>query len=298
MTEPNRGLFKRLYHDYRSMLKPLEIESWPDLFIYRPLAFGLVKLIRPLPITPNQISIFAIAVGLGGGICLAYGTPTSFKIAGILFLGNVILDCSDGMLARSKKNGTPFGRIVDGLVDYFNGGAIFIGMAIGLSRSGFEFSFPLAVLIILSLASWAGHSMAVDYARREFMRHALGVQQSLTKDRKKFITYRHHLRQKPGRWPEKILANIYLFYCGMQKPYEKISRTYPAQRYYKFNKPVMRGWLLIDPAAHMTIVILSAILYNPHIFFWYTIVIANILLLMMYAIQYFINKKVGAIPIQ
>jgi len=294
MEAPDPGLFNRLYHEYRAMLKPLAIESWPDLFFYRPLAFGLVKLIAPLPITPNQISLFAIAIGLGGGYCLALGTPTSFRIAGIFFLINVILDCSDGMLARYKKNGTPLGRVVDGLVDYCNGAAVFIGLAAGLSRSGAEFGFPLVVLILVSLISWAGHSMAVDYARREFQRHALDKQKSLTEDRQNFIVYRDHLRGTSGHWPEKILADIYLFYCNLQKPYEKMSRRYPAKRYYQFNKYVMRGWLLIDPATHMTIVILSAILYNPLIFFWYTIAIANILLLMMYVIQYFVNKKVGA----
>jgi len=59
----------------------------------------------------------------------------------------------------------------------------------------------------------------------------------------------------------------------------------------------MRGWLLIDPSTHMTISILSALLYNPLIFFWYTIVIANIIMLMMYLIQYFVNQKVGVLPV-
>jgi len=33
------------------------------------------------------------------------------------------------------------------------------------------------------------------------------------------------------------------------------------------------------------------------IFFWYTIVIANIIMLMMYLIQYFVNQKVGVLPV-
>lgn len=295
MTIPILGLTNRLYREYRSMLKPLEIESWPDLFFFRPIAFGLVKLIEPLPITPNQISLSAIAVGIGGGYSLALGTPASFKVAGILFLVNIILDCSDGMVARFKNNGTPFGRIVDGLVDYCNGGAIFIGLAVGLSHSGMKFGFPLGGLIALSLISWIGQSIAVDYARRAFQRNALGQRQSLAEDQKKFRIYRNHLRTKQGHWPEKFLADIYLFYCNLQKPYETISRSYPAERYYRYNNYVLRGWLLIDPSTHMTIVILSAVLFNPNLFFWYTIVIANLILLIMYIVQYFTNLKVGAI---
>ncbi|HPC36152.1 MAG TPA: CDP-alcohol phosphatidyltransferase family protein [Candidatus Marinimicrobia bacterium] len=277
------------------MLKPLSIESWPDLFFYRPLAFGLVKTILPLPITPNMISFSAIAVGLCGGYCLALGTPRSCQIAGLLFMINVILDCSDGMLARYKHNGTPLGWIVDGLVDYCNGAAIFIGMTIGFSRSGSQFGFPLWVLIPLSLFSWISHSMAIDHIRREFKRNALGQHSSLTEDRQKFQEYHEQLNHLKSRWPEKLLAKLYRFYCGAQKPYATFSYTYPADRYYRYNKYVMRGWLLIDPSTHMTIVILSAILYNPLIFFWYTIIIANIIMLVMYPIQYLVNVKVGAL---
>jgi len=296
MTKTPVSHLGRLYREYRSMLKPLPIESWPDIFFYRPVAFGLVKTILPLPITPNMISLSAIAVGLGGGYCLAHGTPQSVRIAGLLFLTNVILDCSDGMVARFKHNGTPLGRIVDGLVDYCNGGAIFIGMTIGLARANVQPDFPLWLLIPLSLFSWVGHSMAVDHARREFQRNALGQRQSLTEDREKYRAYRERLRKRTGHWLEKILADLYLFYCNLQKPYEKVSHSYPADRYYHYNKYVMRGWLLIDPSTHMTIVILSALLYNPLIFFWYTIVIANRILLTMYAVQYLVNKKVGALP--
>jgi len=90
MNTSTDGLVGKLYREYRLMLKPLPIESWPDLFFYRPLAFGLVKTILPLPITPNIISLPAIAVGLSGGYCLAQGTPQSVRIAGLLFLANVI----------------------------------------------------------------------------------------------------------------------------------------------------------------------------------------------------------------
>jgi hypothetical protein len=69
--------------------------------------------------------------------------------------------------------------------------------------------------------------MAVDYARREFQRNALGQRQSLTEDREKFRKYRDHLRPLKGHWPEKMLADLYLFYCNLQKPYEKFSKTYP-----------------------------------------------------------------------
>lgn len=297
MTKSPGKIWHKLYREYRSMLKPLAIESWPDMFFYRPLAFGLVKTIIPLPITPNMISLSAIIIGLSGGYCLAIGTPRSCQIAGLLFIANVILDCADGMLARYKHNGTPLGFIVDGLVDYCNGAAIFIGMTVGFSRTDSQFGFSLWVLIPLSLFSWIAHSMAVDHARREFQRNALEQCPSSAGGRQNFQNYREQLSRSKGHWSDKLLASLYLFYCNVQKPNAKFSRTYPADRYYRYNNCVMRGWLLIDPSTHMTIAILSALLYNPLIFFWYTIVIANIIMLMMYLIQYFVNQKVGVLPV-
>lgn len=63
------------YSDYKKSLKMLEVEEIFDLFFYRPLAFILVKIIYRSNITPNQLTIGAIIMGIIGGIFYAQGSP-------------------------------------------------------------------------------------------------------------------------------------------------------------------------------------------------------------------------------
>ncbi len=49
-----------------------------------------------------------------------------------------IIDCSDGQLARLKKNGTHTGRIIDGSADYITAAFVFIGLGIGFPDQRYE----------------------------------------------------------------------------------------------------------------------------------------------------------------
>src|SRR5437660_420590 len=101
------------FTDYKKSLKMVEVEEYFDLFFYRPLAFLLVKTVYRTSITPNQLTITAIIVGLLSGFTFARG-PHYWALGAVLFALYNIIDCSDGQLARIKKNGTHAGRIVDG----------------------------------------------------------------------------------------------------------------------------------------------------------------------------------------
>src|SRR6185295_5546693 len=98
------------YTEYKKSLKMVEVEEYFDLFFYRPLAFLLVKTVYRTNITPNQITIAAIVIGLLSGVVYAQGT-NYWLWGAILFALYNITDCSDGMLARIKKNGTHAGRV-------------------------------------------------------------------------------------------------------------------------------------------------------------------------------------------
>ena len=53
----------RLFQEYRSMLKAPELEEILDLVLFRPVAFVLVKLLQPTPITPNHVTLFSFLPG-------------------------------------------------------------------------------------------------------------------------------------------------------------------------------------------------------------------------------------------
>jgi phosphatidylglycerophosphate synthase len=105
------------FQEYKSSLKLVEVEELFDLIFYRPLAFIFVKLIYPTNLTPNQITTLALIIGMIGGVVIAFNTETYLIIASLLLIIYDVLDCSDGQLARLKKNGTSVGRILDGVAD-------------------------------------------------------------------------------------------------------------------------------------------------------------------------------------
>jgi phosphatidylglycerophosphate synthase len=122
------------YTEYKSSLKLGVVEEVLDIILYRPLAFLLVKAIYGTRITPNQLSITAILMGLVSGAFYALGEPACVIAGALFYLAFNICDCADGQLARLKKNGTPMGKIIDGIAEYTATSAVFIGRAIGFAN--------------------------------------------------------------------------------------------------------------------------------------------------------------------
>src|SRR5262245_23729872 len=102
---------------FESVLKSREVEDPVNLWLHRPLAYGLVALLYRSPITPNQITVLALVVGVLSGLCFIVGTPTMMPWGGVLLWASAILDGADGMLARAKRSFTELGRALDGTSD-------------------------------------------------------------------------------------------------------------------------------------------------------------------------------------
>lgn len=287
---------KKLFREYISALKPLPVEGISDLILFRPLGFLLMKFFYLFPITPNQVSVSAMLTGILCGICFSLGTPLSFLFAGVFYGITHLLDCTDGMLARFKKNGTLTGRIIDGLIDYVNGIAIFLGLGIGMSRMAL--SLPVSVWLAAALAaiSMVFHSILVDYYRGQFLLHALGIFNTLEDEIAEFTTELEKLKRQNIQPITQNLISIYLSYCRIQKKFSGKPRKYTAQQYYQANKHLLLLWSPVDLSTHVLVLIVSAILYKPEIFLFYTILFANLGILLIAPIQNAINKKIEIIP--
>ena len=122
----------KLFRAYKKSLKDYSVDEALDFFLFRPFAFIIVLLVYKLPITPNQLSLVSLIVGITSGFFFSTGDTSGFFYGGVLYGLTRVVDCSDGMLARLKKNGTPLGRVVDGMVDHFSAFVVFAGLAIGI----------------------------------------------------------------------------------------------------------------------------------------------------------------------
>ncbi|MBD3166309.1 hypothetical protein GF324_06915, partial [bacterium] len=79
---------------YRSGLKPLVVEEWVDLLIYRPLGFAVAYPLKWTPVTPNMVTWMSVLAGLTGAWYMLQGTYHGFVMGAIWYAFSNVLDCS------------------------------------------------------------------------------------------------------------------------------------------------------------------------------------------------------------
>src|ERR1700759_3540813 len=86
---------------YKRSRKPhdLRFNDW----VCRPLAAVFVYLLRPTPVTPNQVPFLALFVSLlSAATLLSWRAPVGLYASAALIYLAFVLDCVDGQLARIK----------------------------------------------------------------------------------------------------------------------------------------------------------------------------------------------------
>ena len=129
-----------------------------NVFLLRPLAAAIVWLLYPTRITPNQVTMFAIAVGCCAAAVYLVGDPGAIAVAGILALMKDILDDADGQLARAKEQYSRRGRFIDSIGDFIVDVAIFSAITAVVYR---QTQSPFT--IVLGVASFFGTTLRVSY---------------------------------------------------------------------------------------------------------------------------------------
>ncbi len=100
-------------------------DGWVAKFINRPVSLFLTSLLAETSLTPNQITFFSFLLSLASA--LFFFLQNSF-VAGILCQLSSIIDGIDGEIARVKFKQTPFGSILDSILDRYADAAIISGL--------------------------------------------------------------------------------------------------------------------------------------------------------------------------
>ncbi len=101
-------------------------------------------------ITPNQITIIGVTIGLLGAYFLAQPNYGARLLGAILFLFCVIVDGVDGEVARLKLQETPFGHYLDIVTDNAVHVVLFVAIALGLYRETGDAGYMRALLFLLA----------------------------------------------------------------------------------------------------------------------------------------------------
>jgi hypothetical protein len=292
----DRPSLMKLVEQYKATIKGLYVEEILDLVLYRPLSFLLVKLAYPFPITPNQLSVLAMATGIVAGLYFTLGTPRAFVAAGLLFALANVIDCSDGMLARLKQNGTMTGRIVDGVLDYVVAISLYVGLAVGLqhARELALLELPLSPYLLCGIAGATNiiSSGITDHFRNRYLTYVYGKEILPLVELRNFREELARLKARPGRYLDKLMIRIYLRYTQFQLGHDpKPIVRYDAGEYKKYNSWLVVLWNLIGPTMHISVLVVSALLYEPMVFFVYAILFCNAWILILYPIQWWVNRR-------
>jgi len=105
-------------------------------YLNKPISFLITRhLLCRLPVTPNQVTLGAAVIGLGGALLLATGNSALMLWGFFLVQIQSILDGCDGELARVRFQQSVLGEWLDTLVDDGLHILIFAALGIGFHRA-------------------------------------------------------------------------------------------------------------------------------------------------------------------
>lgn len=121
-------------------------------WLNRPVSLAVTRLLLDTRVTPNQMTVVATLVGVGGIAAVLSQTWTGVAAGAILVQLQSILDGCDGEIARIKFQASPFGAWLDNVLDDIVNAAF--GLALGIAS---------ATLLGNPLWRWLGVFSAVAF---------------------------------------------------------------------------------------------------------------------------------------
>ena len=120
--------------------------------VERPISLRIARRLASTGITPNQITLLSVGIGLCGALFFLSAHWLWQTIGALLFLAHSILDGCDGELARLRFQESRFGGIIDYWGDNVVHIVVFACMAIGWSLS-IGASWPLLLGVAAALGN-------------------------------------------------------------------------------------------------------------------------------------------------
>jgi phosphatidylglycerophosphate synthase len=130
------------------------LDGWVDSLLNRRCSRLLTRLLIRWPISPNQVSVLSLALGLLGVYSFWNASPHSALIGLCLYQLAVVLDHTDGEIARLKFLESSLGKWLDFSIDT----VIHAGLALGIGVTASRLSGLAGT--VLSIAAAAGVVMS------------------------------------------------------------------------------------------------------------------------------------------
>ncbi|MDN5789289.1 MAG: CDP-alcohol phosphatidyltransferase family protein [Micrococcales bacterium] len=118
-------------------------EHWAGALYIRHVSIYATRALLPTHITPNGVTWLMIAVGVLGALALPLPGLWGPVIAVVAMQAQILLDCSDGEVARWRQRFSPAGIYLDRVGHYLTEATI--PFALGLRADGWTWDRPTEV---------------------------------------------------------------------------------------------------------------------------------------------------------
>lgn len=122
----------------RALLRGLENprDGYLDRAIHRRVSRPLTALLLRTPLTPNQVTVIGVLLGVAGGLALGLPGPGAVVACVLGLVASGVLDCSDGEIARLRFSESRLGHVLDLAGDTLVHLALLAGIALRLAAQG------------------------------------------------------------------------------------------------------------------------------------------------------------------
>jgi phosphatidylglycerophosphate synthase len=291
---------------FNTVLKSRDVEDPINIWFNRPLAYAIVWALYRTPITPNQITLVALLVGISAGVAFYVGTPPSVMLlGGVLLWTSAILDGADGILARAKRMFSDVGRAIDGASDGI--------VALATVPVAFyhlwltHHSWLEVTLMPFAIGITMGHVYLYDFYKEAYLQHT-NVKWNGRPERLSDIKERL-ARLKAEHAPWYAIASTAAYVGIVENQIRVVSLTNPAAArhhltfpvteesvriYREYNRGPMQVWALISLAPHSYLMAICAMFDRLDVYLWFRVFGANALFIWVLVWQRIATRRTVA----
>src|SRR5438552_9498956 len=144
------------------------VEEWLDLRFFRPVGIRIARALSPTGISPDQVTLWSLLIGLVAGHLFVYRDRWIDVIGFLLFVVSDVFDSADGQLARLRGTSTRFVRPLDGNSDNLRVVKLYFHLMYRLTHAGVWWP-GAALLVACAGLAHTYQSAAVDFIRNAFL---------------------------------------------------------------------------------------------------------------------------------
>ncbi|HET9931909.1 MAG TPA: CDP-alcohol phosphatidyltransferase family protein [Polyangiaceae bacterium] len=159
---------------FRALRKPED--GWTSRWLNRYISLAVSRRLVKTPLTPNQISLGILAIGLGGACAAASGTEFGLPLGAFLLQTQSVLDGCDGEVSRITHRGSKTGEWLDTIGDDLSNYGFFAGASWGLFKlTGSSWYLAVGAVIVLAgfIASGIEYAYLVKIGSGDLLKYPL-----------------------------------------------------------------------------------------------------------------------------